>query len=228
MSAARPFTRRTAASRPTVPTIGRLAALAVLAMLAVVALVAPLREWLEVSMARQMLVLLPWVFAAGCLSPRLLPLRGRGRLARASRPYALTLLVVATVAYGAWMLPIALDLSRISPWINVAKYITVLLAGLSTGVALRVSAWPIVLFFGGNVVWMGLTFGMLFLDAESRLCASYLIDDQRMAGVGLMVYAMVLGVWLLVWAARRADRADSAKELAATAVNAGEMGSQEQ
>jgi hypothetical protein len=28
---------------------------------------------------------------------------------------------------------------------------------------------PVVLFFGGNMVWMALTFGMLLFDAQTRI-----------------------------------------------------------
>ncbi|WP_423197086.1 MULTISPECIES: hypothetical protein [unclassified Cupriavidus] len=166
----------------------------------------PLRALLEGIMALQMLVLLPAVFAMGGLLPWLLTPRQRGRLAGVLRPHALTLLVLASVGYGLWMIPIALDLTRLSTPVNLAKYASVLLAGVAAGLAGRVSAWPLVLFFGGNMVWMGLTVGMLFLDANTRLCASYLLGDQRMTGAGLIVYAVALGGWLLVWAARRADR----------------------
>jgi hypothetical protein len=106
----------------------------------------------------------------------------------------------------------------------------VFVAGLSTGIALRVAAWPLVLFFGGNMVWMGLTFGMLFVDAPARLCASYLIDDQRMAGVGLVAGSAGVGVWLLAWVVRRAgwsnseESEETTKDRPAFAVNAGQKG----
>lgn len=207
--------------------------MAFLALLAVVA-VPPLREPLEASMALQMLGLLPGVFAAGWLSARLAPARWQVRAMKALRPHALSLLVLAAVGYGLWMLPIALDLARLSPAVNAAKFATVFVAGLSTGIALRVAAWPLVLFFGGNMIWMGLTFGMLFIDAPARLCASYLIDDQRMAGVGLVAGSAGVGVWLLAWVVRRAGWANSedteniAKGRPAFAVNAGQQGRKQQ
>ncbi|MGO4761946.1 hypothetical protein AB4120_05335 [Cupriavidus sp. 2KB_3] len=181
-------------------------------------------------MALQMLVLLPGVFAAGWLSARLAPARWQARAMAVLRPHALSLLVVAALGYGLWMLPIALDLARLSPAVNAAKFATVFVAGLSTGIALRVAAWPLVLFFGGNMVWMGLTFGMLFIDAPARLCASYLIDDQRMAGVGLVAGSVGVGVWLLAWVVRRAGWSNSeeseknTKDWPAIAVNAGQKG----
>lgn len=185
----------------------------------------PVRAVLEGSMALHMLVLLPAVFALGVCLPQLLPPRARGQLAVALRPCALALLVIATAGYGAWMLPISLDLTRLSGAVNLAKYATVLLAGVAAYVACRVSPWPLVLFFGGNMVWMGLTVGMLFLDAETRLCASYLMGDQRVAGAGLIAWSVALGGWLLAWIARRANHSGRAKELRESAVNASDVGS---
>ncbi len=173
----------------------------------------PLRGMFEASMALLMLVQLPCLFAAGCLAPALLPARHHARhharLVVRLRPYALTLFVIASVAYGVWMLPIALDLSRMSRALGVARDIAACVAGLAMVIAVRGAPWPLVLFFGGNMVWMGLTFGMLFVDAQTRLCANYLLGDQRIAGIGLMAYAIAGCAWLLVWAARQAETARS-------------------
>lgn len=170
----------------------------------------PLRAMFEASMALLMLAMLPGLFAAGCLMPAWLPIRRRARLFTRCRPYALALLAAAVIAYGIWMLPIAIDLSRIAWPLGLARDLSAFVAGLATVIALRIAPWPLVLFFGGNMVWMALTFGMLFVDAQTRLCASYLLGDQRIAGVGLMAWAIGAGAWLLVWAARRVETAESA------------------
>lgn len=177
----------------------------------------PLRGWFESSMAMLMLGLLPCLFAAGCLAPRLLKPRRRARALVRLRPYALTLLVVASAGFGIWMLPIAIDLSRMSGPLGVARDVSVFVAGLAGVTALRVAPWPLVLFFGGNMVWMGLTFGMLFVDAQTRLCANYLLGDQRVAGVGLIVGAIGLGTWLLAWAAWVASDASEKRGAAGSA-----------
>lgn len=161
---------------------------------------------LEGSMTLQMLVLLPGLSGAGWALPWLLPCARRERVAAALRPYLLSLLAFALLAYGAWMLPIALDLSRLEPATLAAKYVLVLAAGMAAHIGVGAGAWPLVLFFGGNYVWMGLTIGLLFIDSEQRLCASYLLADQRVAGVGLTIYSGLLGIWLLAWAAGKADQ----------------------
>lgn len=174
-------------------------------LLCVLPALPPLRSAFEASMAMLMLGLLPSLFAAGCLAPSLVVRRCRVRASRAVRPYALALLAGASLAYGLWMLPVAIDLSRMLPSLAVARDLSVLLAGLASVAAVRVAPWPLVLFFGGNMVWMGLTFGMLFIDAQTRLCANYLLGDQRLAGAGLALYAFALGVWLMAWVAQRAQ-----------------------
>ncbi|WP_183035477.1 hypothetical protein [Cupriavidus sp. UME77] len=178
------------------------------AALAVALCVPRVHALLEGSMTLQMLVVLPGLFCAGCALPWLQPDAWRERITATLRPYELSLLAFAMLAYGAWMLPVALDLSRLEFPTLVAKYALVVAAGVAAHFGFKVSAWPLVLFFGGNYIWMGLTFGMLFIDSEARLCASYLLADQRIAGVGLVIYSGLLGIWLLAWAARKADAAD--------------------
>ncbi|RZT42200.1 hypothetical protein [Cupriavidus agavae] len=165
----------------------------------------PLRALCEASMALLMLGLMPALFAAGALLPGLLSGRRHAALVAGLRPYGLALGVVASLALGLWMLPIAVDLSRLSGPMGLARDASLILAGLAAHVGLRVAPWPLVLFFGGNMVWMGLTFGMLFIDAPNRLCASYLLGDQRLAGIGLVAYAAGVGLWLLVRTARQAE-----------------------
>jgi hypothetical protein len=48
------------------------------------------------------------------------------------------------------------------------------------------------LFLVGNIAWMFATAGLLYLDAPQQLCANYLRDDQRHAGVGLVLLAICL------------------------------------
>lgn len=169
----------------------------------------PMRTFFEASMAWLMLGLMPCLFAAGALAPGMLSARRQVEMVPRMRPYSLALGVAATLAYGIWMLPIAVDISRMSLPMGLARDASMVLAGLAASVGLRVAPWPLVLFFGGNMVWMALTFGMLFIDSPNRLCASYLLGDQRLAGAGLVVYAAVIGSWLLIRAARQADAADA-------------------
>ncbi|MGT2434134.1 hypothetical protein ACU4HD_45240 (plasmid) [Cupriavidus basilensis] len=64
----------------------------------------------------------------------------------------LSLLAFALLAYGTWMFPIALDLSRLELPTLLAKYALALAAGAAAHFGLRGSAWLPVLFFGGSYV----------------------------------------------------------------------------
>lgn len=184
---------------------------AVVLVLGVAALCVPRwRESVEVSMALQMIVLLPGLFALGAALPWLPPPPARAWLDAASRPHTLSALTFATLAAGIWMVPIALDLARIEPITGVAKYLLVPLAGLAAHLGLRACAWPVTLFFVGNYVWMTLTFGLIYQDAGRRLCANFLLDDQLVAGQGLVGYAAVIGIGTFVWAGRQSVREERA------------------
>ena len=102
------------------------------------------------------------------------------------------------------MVPLALDLSRIDGSINLAKYALVLGAGTAARFGCRGGSWPVTLFFGGNFAWMMVTAGVLYLEAERRLCGNFLLRDQQIAGAGLMAFGLLLGVAICLWAARRA------------------------
>ncbi|MDB0520454.1 hypothetical protein [Ralstonia solanacearum] len=194
--------RALTASRPRVDLrdairIGTLLAAAILA-------VPTLRELAEASMALQMLVLLPLMFACGWGLPAWLSTAREARLIMATRAYGLALQTFAALATSVWMVPLALDLSRIDGSINLAKYALVLGAGTAARFGCRGGSWPVTLFFGGNFAWMMVTAGVLYLEAERRLCGNFLLRDQQIAGAGLMAFGLLLGVAICLWAARRA------------------------
>ncbi|MDC6178077.1 hypothetical protein C2I33_09410 [Ralstonia solanacearum] len=174
-------------------------------LLAAATLAVPiLRELAEASMALQMLVLLPLMFACGWGLPAWLSAAREARLIMATRAYGLALQTFAALATSVWMVPLALDLSRIDGSINLAKYALVLGAGTAARFGCRGGSWPVTLFFGGNFAWMMVTAGVLYLQAERRLCGNFLLRDQQIAGAGLMAFGLLLGVVICLWAARRA------------------------
>jgi hypothetical protein len=72
--------------------------------------------------------------------------------------------------------------------------------------ALRRSHMVVQLFFLGNFCWMLAIVGMLYRDSVTRLCNFYLLDDQEIAGNGLLALAIILPlVWLWVWRHRIGD-----------------------
>lgn len=92
-----------------------------------------------------------------------------------------------------WMIPAALDLSLLSGAMAVLKYASWTAAGalLAWG---RERLSPVVAaFFLGNAAWMLATAGLLYRDAETRLCVNYLVPDQLVTGAGLLAWAVALG-----------------------------------
>lgn len=92
------------------------------------------------------------------------------------------------------MIPAALDLALLLPQVERTKVASWLTAG-----ALFALGWPRLadvprLFLIGNLVWMFGTAGLLYQDAERRLCVNYLIDEQLWAGRSMVALALLLTV----------------------------------
>lgn len=175
---------------------------ALLAALPLLLLWPALRHTLEGRMSLHMLLEFPLLFAAGWAVQRLGP-----RIAfvhwldwRGWTGATLTSLVAAS-----WMLPSLLDLSLMSPGVAAAKVASWWLAGWLLADSWRRLDPEVLLFLVGNIAWMTATAGMLYLDTPQQLCVNYLQDDQRHAGIGLVLLAIVLGAMAI----RRAMTADT-------------------
>lgn len=156
-----------------------------------------LRQPVEASMSLQMLLQFPLLLAAGWAAGRHLPLGLTRRLA-ALDALGLSSATLASCVMALWMIPAALDLALLTPAMAVAKYLSWWLAGL-----LLSQGWPrlggvAAAFFLGNATWMLITAGLLYRDAETRLCVNYLFDEQRVAGNGLVAWGLVLGALALL------------------------------
>jgi len=163
---------------------------ALLAALPLLLLWPALRQTVEGRMSLHMLLEFPLLFAAGWALQRLGPhaawvqwLDWRGWTGA-----TLTSLVAAS-----WMLPSLLDLSLMSPSLATAKYVSWWLAGWLLADSWRRLDPEVLLFLVGNIAWMTATAGMLYLDTPQQLCVNYLQDDQRHAGIGLVLLAIGLG-----------------------------------
>lgn len=174
--------------RPRWPTVALLGAFAALPLL----LFWPaLRQTIEGRMSLHMLIEFPALFCAGWAAHRLglcapwlhwIDWRGW------------TGATWVTLVSITWMLPSLLDLSLMSPPVAAAKVVSWWLAGWWLADSWRRLDPEVLLFFIGNIAWMTATAGMLYLDTPQRLCVNYLQDDQRHAGIGLVLLAIVLGV----------------------------------
>jgi hypothetical protein len=172
--------------------------------LAVVAIVC--RRPLESTMARHMLLQIPLLVAAGsCIA---FGLRGTriagiaGRL-RACDENGITGLFAFLLASAYWMIPKTLDSAAISLATDAGKFISLLLAGLLLPASLARANVIIQLFFIGNFASMTAIAGMLYQDTPRRLCNLYLIDDQMIAGAGLVTLAIGVAV---AWGIRQLTR----------------------
>ena len=164
---------------------------AVLAVAAPLLLTPPLRHLLEASMALHMLVEFPLLFAAGWAAASLHSRAARGDSRWDAEGLSSALLVLVTTAF--WMLPVALDLALLSPWIALAKALNWLAAGAVLARALPRWRRELRLFVLFNLAWMMATAGLLYREADSRLCVNYLVDQQWWAGTGLLAGAFLLG-----------------------------------
>jgi hypothetical protein len=154
-----------------------------------------LRHAIESRMALHMLLEFPLLLAGGWAIGRLAA-RKRATTHACDALGLLGVVVVSCVS-AFWMIPAALDLALLHEPMRWAKVASWLVAG-----AVLARSWPrlgdeIAVFFLGNLAWMFATAGLLYREAESRLCVSYLAADQWWTGNGLVVLAVALGALAL-------------------------------
>ena len=167
----------------------------------------PLRGWLEADMARHMLMQFPLLLAAGALLGTSLPRRGRQSVA-AFNAHGLAGFALFLLATAFWMIPRALDEALLSPAIEVAKFASLVAAGAALALSWRAAPPVVQAFFVGNWAWMSAAVGLLYEDAPARLCNFYLLDQQAVAGRGLVALAVIVPLAWIVSLARSGYLAD--------------------
>jgi hypothetical protein len=169
----------------------------VLALLPLALLWPTLRHTVESRMSLHMLGEFPALFIAGWSAGRLclgrLPARRWLRGQRLLDWRGWTGAVLTSSVALVWMLPSTLDATLLSPIAATAKIASWWLAGWLLADSWRRMDSEVLLFFVGNLAWMAATAGLLYIDAPMRLCVNYLQDDQRHAGIGLVVLAGLFG-----------------------------------
>src|SRR5262249_13843983 len=156
--------------------------------------------WLEADMARHMLLEFPLLVGLGAVLAQHLSPRMDARLALFDR-YGLTGWTLASLILALWMIPVALDAAVQSAAVNAAKYASLLATGYALRTAVRRSPPALEVFFVGNFAWMAATVGLVYQEADTRLCVSYLAASQRLRGRGLALTAIAV---LVLWFALRA------------------------
>jgi hypothetical protein len=177
-------------------TLRRLVAPVTLA-LAVAAVLPPLREVLEASMNRQMLVQFPWLIACGFILAGTIPRRWRERL-DSGNAFGITGLLFVAIAMAVLMIPRVLDLALVETRIEAAKGLALLACGAALRLSWRRAGLLVQGFFLGNVLPMTAAIGQLYEDSPLRLCNAYLLDDQVRLGQSLVALAVAVAV---VWMA---------------------------
>ena len=148
-------------------------------------------------MRAHMLVQMPLLALAGFVAAAALPPGRRSalhRLAGGSLPLALA----AMLASSYWMIPRALDAALVDPWAETAKFVTL---PLFVGAPLAL-AWERLGSIGRGFVWtnffsMLAVLGWLYIAAPVRVCNSYLVGEQAVAGWSMVYLAIALFIgWL--------------------------------
>lgn len=154
------------------------------------------RQWLEASMSRHMLLQFPLWMSAGHLLAAALPRRACVAIA-GSNAHGIAGLVWVVVVLSVLMVPRALDLALRDADIEAAKCTGLLLAGAALRVSWRPAGLVVQSFFLGMLLPMTVVVGQLYIDSPLRLCNAYLLDDQVRVGRGLIALAaLVATVWL--------------------------------
>lgn len=165
--------------------------------------IAPVRGWLESSMASHMLVQLPLLAGIGYAWGRAW-MRAQGKPARARacvqsfNAGGVTGILAASFVMVLWMLPRLLDLARFDVFIDAIKFIAVPAAGLAVALS-----WPRVPVIARAVVHIEVIatlfrFGWGYLAAEERLCLGYLASDQQSTGEILLLLGTAYAI-ALAW-----------------------------
>lgn len=153
------------------------------------------RPLLEASMLRHMVLGVPLLIGAGVL------LGWPPIAARRATPWwnagGVPGLVVALGMLAAVMVPRVLDLAVQSWSADLLKAIVAVLGGAAIARAWHPLGAMGQAFAVGNTGWMLGAAGLLLQQWPDRVCSVYLQGDQRRAGVGLVVAAVVvIAAWL--------------------------------
>jgi hypothetical protein len=170
-----------------------IAALAGAIIVAVLAL-PPMRDLLERVMIAHMLVQIPLLAVGGALIATALPVQWKAR----SEPWnrkGVSGILMAVITSSWWMVPRALDWALASPPMELVKFVSL---PLLVGAPLSLS-WSNLGGIGRgfvivNVLPMWAVVGWLYVAAPLRVCNFYLVEQQVVAGAGLLSASVILGV----------------------------------
>lgn len=145
----------------------------------------------ETSMTFHMAVQIPLLVLLGILLGRYSRQQCATTMFQWIRRYRATLLLLALFILGSWMVPRLLDAALHKSVIEIAKWLTLPLAGVALQLSWR--QLPVVLrgVLHLEAVASLLRLGWLYLQAPDRYCVSYDLDDQQTLGYMLIIYAIL-------------------------------------
>jgi hypothetical protein len=174
----------------------------------------PIRHLIESRMAAHMLLQFPLLIASGWVLAGTCPAQSRWpRGFDSLDAHGLLGISFVSCVLAFWMIPTALDLALLSEPVRWAKYASLWFTGLALHRSRERLNTELAVFFVGTLVWMMATVGLVYQTMPQRLCVSYLIDEQRWTGIGLVAAALLLGataLWRLV-AAGQVGATDAAR-----------------
>lgn len=94
-----------------------------------------------------------------------------------------------------WMLPISVDKALLYPAWDIFKLLSLLITGAVIKVVFY-SNHLLALFFIGSMAMMLFFVGVYYQQTDTRLCNAYLIESQQVTGIGLIVIACFLLLFL--------------------------------
>ncbi|MCS6879107.1 MAG: hypothetical protein RMK73_05420 [Geminicoccaceae bacterium] len=141
-----------------------------------------LRRPLEARLVTHLLVQFPLLLAGGALLAGPRP----PERSRAWNRGGATGLALALVVLGFWMLPRAIDAAVVSWRYELAKFVSVPVAGAALAWSLPLLPWLARQLVATQAIAMAAASGWLYLALPQRLCLRYLRSDQDELGAALL------------------------------------------
>ena len=168
-----------------------------------------LRQALEASMTRHMLVQYPLLMLAGWLVAAAIPGRWQARLSLWNA-HGISGLFATALMLAILMIPRVLDLALVDGRIEILKCLALLTCGAALRLSWRAAGLLVQGFFLGNVLPMMAVVGNLYETSPVRICNAYLLDDQARLGQMLVWIAAVIAAAWFTWLVRVLMRRDAA------------------
>jgi len=154
------------------------------------------REALERLMITHMLVQIPLLVVAGGVAAAALPAAWKARIA-AWNDGGISGILMTLIVSSWWMVPRALDWVLVSPVMEMVKFVSLpLFAGAPLALSWRKLGGLGRGFVIANVLPMWAVVGWLYAAAPVRVCNFYLVEQQVVAGIGLLTVSLALALAL--------------------------------